>query len=107
MKSCLPVLLTLSKTLHNRYAARGFTVLQVQDRTAMLAELRAWVQAQGIMYPVAIVKSGINDGWLGETFRHYGVQAVPALFPIDREGRLRQVESAARLSEQIEGFLKN
>jgi len=77
----------------------------VQDCTATLAELRAWVKARGIPYPVAMVRSGMDDGWLGETFRRYGVQAVPALFLVDREGRLQPVQSMAGLSEQIERLL--
>jgi protocatechuate 3,4-dioxygenase beta subunit/thiol-disulfide isomerase/thioredoxin len=101
---CEQLLPTL-KDLQARYAARGFTVLQVQDCTATLAELRAWVKARGIPYPVAMVRSGMDDGWLGETFRRYGVQAVPALFLVDREGRLQPVQSMAGLSEQIERLL--
>lgn len=94
-------LLPTLKTLHNRYADRGFTVLQVQDRALSLGELRAWVREKGLHYPVAMVQSDLHDGWTSETFQSYGVQAVPALFLIDREGVLHRVESLAGLPEQM------
>jgi protocatechuate 3,4-dioxygenase beta subunit/peroxiredoxin len=98
-------LLPTLQDLHERHAAQGFTVLQVQDRSLPLGELRTWVQKRSLSYPVAMVQSGLYDGWASETFQNYGVQAVPMLFLIDRAGILHPVESMAGLSEQVEKLL--
>jgi thiol-disulfide isomerase/thioredoxin len=98
-------LLPQLKEWQEHYAGQGFTVVQIQDRSLAPAELRAWVQKKGLSYPVAMVQSGLDEGWAGQTFSAYGVVAVPALFLIDRAGNLHSIPSLARLREQIEELL--
>lgn len=98
-------ILSILKDLQERHLGQDFTVLLVVDRSLSLGELRAWVRKRGLSYPVAMVQSGFYEGWADGTFADYGVQAVPALFLIDRTGVLHCIESLARLPEQIEQLL--
>jgi peroxiredoxin len=63
-------------------AAARVPMITVAMQSGSPAEVRAYLQQQGVDYPV------VNDdrGWLAA---QYGVKAVPASFILDDEGRVR------------------
>ena len=80
------------------YEARGFTVVSVEwgGRTD-LATLEAHVHASGITYPV------LHDG-AGANTERYGVQAFPAAFVLNKNGRV--VWEGAPLGPGVEAARK-
>jgi peroxiredoxin len=72
------------KRVHNEYKNDGFAVIGVSldnNRSA----LEAFVQNQGIEWPQVFD----GRGWENEVSTVYQVNAIPAMFLIDKEGVLR------------------
>jgi thiol-disulfide isomerase/thioredoxin len=70
------------QALHEKYAARGFSVLGVSIDEDGPSKVKKFVKAKKIKYPIAL-DSAKQPAW--ERFK---VKAVPAAYLIDREGRI-------------------
>lgn len=94
---CAPCLADLPrlKRLHARHAGAGLVIVGVNlDRTPA-RDFRSWLQRQGVGWP-QVREPG---GYEGELAQRFAVDALPASFLFDRDGRLR----AARLQgERLE-----
>lgn len=64
--------------------AHDHPLIGVAMQSGRDAEVAAWMATRGVAYPV------VNDPD-GELARQYGVNAVPASFVLDRQGRVRFV----------------
>jgi len=70
------------QALHDKYAAKGFTVVGVSIDEGGPSKVKKFVSSKKIDYPIAL-DSEQAPAW--EAFR---VKAVPAAFLLDREGRI-------------------
>lgn len=70
------------EALHQRYRARGVTVLGVSIDEGSPKKVRGFVKARRLTYPIAI------DTDRAPAWAAYKVKAVPAAFLIDRDGRI-------------------
>lgn len=70
------------QALHDRHAAQGLTVLGVSIDENADAKVRRFVRTQRFTYPIAI------DGGTTPAWQAYHVKAIPAVFLIDRVGRV-------------------
>jgi thiol-disulfide isomerase/thioredoxin len=93
------------KTWHDRYQDKGLTVIGVHspefDEERKVENLRREVASLGIRYPVVTD----NDY---QTWNAYKVEAWPAIFLLDKEGRIRWMhvgegdyDEAERLIEKL------
>jgi thiol-disulfide isomerase/thioredoxin len=83
---CAPCLEDLPrlKRLHGRQGPHGLTIIGVSlDRTST-RDFRSWLQRQAIAWP-QVRETGQYDSPLARTF---GVEAIPASYLFDRQGRL-------------------
>jgi peroxiredoxin len=81
---CVPCLTELEafRTLHARYAARGFTVLAVSvDQPQTAARVRSFAQARAFPFPVLLDPDEA-------VYRLYGGAVMPTSVLIDAEGRI-------------------
>ena len=74
------------KEWHRKYSDRGLVVIGVHSPETLaerdVATVKRYVREHGISYPVAI------DGDFA-TWRRYGNSAWPAIYLIDRQGKIR------------------
>jgi len=71
------------QALHEKYSARGFTVLGVSiDEGNAAAKVKKFVSSKKIRYPIAV------DSEKTPTWERYRVKAVPAAFLVDRNGQV-------------------
>lgn len=70
------------QVLHERHAAQGLTVLGVSIDENAEAKVRRFIRAQRFGYPIAI------DAATSPAWQAYRVKAIPAVFLIDRAGRV-------------------
>lgn len=70
------------QTLHERYGARGFSVLGVSIDERADAKVKKFVAAQKVRYPIAI------DGGTVPAWQAYRVKSVPAAFLLDASGQV-------------------
>ena len=83
---CAPCLddLPRLKRLHARYAPRGLVILGVSLDRSSVRDFRSWLQRQAIAWP-QVREAGGYDSPLA---RQFGVEAIPASYLYDRDGRL-------------------
>ena len=83
---CAPCLEELPrlKRLHEREGPRGLTIIGVSLDRATTRDFRSWLQRQAITWP-QVRESGQYESPLARTF---GVEAIPASYLFDRDGRL-------------------
>jgi len=94
------------KALHGKYARRGLVVLAIYDASLSPEETARQVRAQELPYAAGIVQETPQLGWNGPAFRGYGVNALPAVFVIGRDGRVRAIDLAAgELEEKVRDLL--
>jgi peroxiredoxin len=98
-------LLPQLQALHEQHGAAGLTVVQVVDGSATPEELETFVREAHLTYPFASVEPASSLGWGGQTFGDYGVESVPAVFLIDKQGMLRYADVAEGLEEKVKGLL--
>jgi peroxiredoxin/YHS domain-containing protein len=70
------------QALHDKYAARGFTVLGVSIDTGGPAKVQKFVTSKKFTYPMAL------DTDQTPTWERFQVKAIPAAFLVDRDGRI-------------------
>ncbi len=83
---CAPCLEDLPrlKRLHAREGPRGLTIIGVSLDRATTRDFRSWLQRQAITWP-QVREAGQYESPLARTF---GVEAIPASYLFDRDGRL-------------------
>ena len=83
---CAPCLEELPRLrqLHARQASHGLTIIGVSLDRASPRDFRSWLQRQAITWP-QVREPGQYDSPLARTF---GVEAIPASYLFDRNGRL-------------------
>ena len=83
---CAPCLEDLPrlKRLHARQGPRGLTIIGVSLDRASTRDFRSWLQRQAITWP-QVREAGQYESPLARTF---GVEAIPASYLFDRDGRL-------------------
>ena len=83
---CAPCLADLPrlKRLHARYASDGLAILGVSLDRSSPRDFRSWLQRQAIGWPQVRERGGYES----PLARHFGVEAIPASFLFDRDGRL-------------------
>lgn len=90
---CLDALPSLA-ALDRQYRARGVSVIGVATQESQIADIRSIVREKGVDYPVLFDEKD-------ESRARYAVDAVPALFVIDRRGVIRDVDRGARPVESL------
>lgn len=70
------------QALHDKYAARGFSVVGISIDEGGPAKVKQLVKSKRFSYPIAM------DSEKAPAWDAYRVKAVPAAFLIDREGRI-------------------
>ena len=70
------------QALHDKFQARGFSVIGVSIDEGGPAKVKKYVAAKRFTYPMAM-DSGKSPAW-----EAFGVKAVPAAFLLDRDGRI-------------------
>ena len=70
------------QALHEKYAARGMSVVGISIDEGGVAKVRKYVESKKFTYPIA-VDSNKSPAW--DAFR---VKAVPAAFLLDRDGKV-------------------
>ena len=103
-RTCVQGMETL-RGLRKHYGDR-LAILAIHDRTASAVEVREFAAEKGLAFAIGIVKSTKDDGWAGETFRAYGVKALPASFLIDRRGVLRHSDVTQDTQDKIDALLQ-
>jgi len=83
--------------LARRYADRGLAVVGV-DTNDNPEDALEWARAHGLSYPIVI-----DDG---KTSRGYGVQNLPTLVVLSREGKVVAVRVGVTDGTELEGILK-
>ncbi len=92
----IPGYVELSQT----YADQGLVIVGVSVDQGPAAQVKKFVQAKKMTYPVGIVE----DDKMMTDFG--GVEAIPTTFIIDREGRIRFKKVGAMEKEEFETLLK-
>ena len=103
-RPCVQSMETL-RLLHERYANR-LAVLAIHDRSASVEEVRQFAAARKLSFAIGLVKSTKDDGWAGETFRAFGVRALPVSFLIDRKGILRQSGVTEGIKDKVDALVQ-
>ena len=87
---CAPCLdeLPRLKRLHERHGAEGLVILGVSLDRSSVRDFRSWLQRQAIDWP-QVREAGGYDSPLA---RHFGVDAIPASYLYDRDGRLHATQ---------------
>ncbi len=83
---CAPCLEDLPrlKRLHDRFAAQGLMIVGVSLDRSSPRDFRSWLQRQAIGWPQVRERGGYD----GPLARRFDVEAIPASFLFDRDGRL-------------------
>jgi peroxiredoxin len=89
-RPCVKVLDDL-KALQEKEGADKLGVIAVHDRTATPEEIEQFRKDHSIPFPIVRVPAAPRDGWDSETFRAYGVTALPTVVRIDTEGKVESV----------------
>jgi peroxiredoxin len=89
-RPCVKVLDDL-KALQEKEGADKVGVIAVHDRTATPKEIEQFRKDHSIPFPIVRVPAAPRDGWDSETFRAYGVTALPTVVRIDTEGKVESV----------------
>ena len=76
---CVKVMPDLQK-LHDKLSKKGFAVLGVSVDEEGAKKVKPFVEKRKFTYPILIDESG---GW-----KKWGVQSIPALFLVDKEGQI-------------------
>jgi thiol-disulfide isomerase/thioredoxin len=84
---CAPCLEDLPrlKRLHARQGAHGLTIIGVSLDRASTRDFRSWLQRQAIVWP-QVREAGQYDSPMA---RRFGVDAIPASYLFDRDGRMQ------------------
>ena len=98
------------QALHEAYAEKGVSFIGVSldqprdDDPARdgLTLLRNWIADNGITWPQYYQ----GNGWDSPFSREWRVRSIPAVFVIDREGRLVTPDARGRLENLIPGMLE-
>jgi thiol-disulfide isomerase/thioredoxin len=90
---CVAAMPRLQK-LHQKHAAKGFAVVGVAIDEKGAEVVAPMVGKKKVTYPVLL---GTEAAWSA-----YGVKALPALFLIDREGRIQQQFGGATSHRTVE-----
>jgi len=92
--------LPLVKSAHGRFHERGFEIIGVS------------LDAERPGFDQAVARHGLNwpqhyDGkvWANQIALKLGVTRLPALWLLDRQGRLRELDARTRLEERIQALL--
>jgi peroxiredoxin len=94
-RPCVKVLDDL-KALQEKQGADKLGVIAVHDRTATPQEIEEFRKDHGLAFPIVRVPDGPRDGWDSDTFRAYGVSALPTVVRIDAEGKVESVGAGMR-----------
>jgi peroxiredoxin len=89
-RPCVKVLEAL-KALQAEKGADKLGVIAVHDRTAKPEEIEQFRRERSLAFPIVRVPDAPRDGWDCETFRAYGVTALPTVVRIDAEGKVESV----------------
>jgi hypothetical protein len=99
----------LLRELHTELARQGrqdVVIMALYDRSASAEEVAAYARAERLPYPIGIVAEPSGPG-RESVFAAWGARQLPALFVIDREGRVRAVnpsrEELLRLVDSRKG----
>ncbi len=94
------------KTLYNKYHGQGVEFIGVSlDETREeggLDKLKKFVQEQEIAWPQYYQ----GNGWNSEFSTSWGIDAIPAVFIIDTDGKLFSVKARDKLDEMIPMLLE-
>lgn len=101
---CIAKMPELQK-LHKQYGAKGFEVVGISLDRPMedggLDELREFVAENEIPWP----QWYLGKGWQSEFAQSWGINAIPSLFVIDAQGKLRSTNPGDDLEELIATLL--
>jgi protocatechuate 3,4-dioxygenase beta subunit/peroxiredoxin len=94
-RPCVKVLDEL-KALQEKQGADKLGVTGIHDRTATPEEIEAFRKEHSIPFPIVRVPDAPREGWDSDTFRAYGVTALPTVVRIDAEGKVESVGASLR-----------
>lgn len=84
---CLPDV----EKMWQKYKDRGFVAISIHNPMNDTAMIREFVEEKGLTYPIAV------DSATGES---YGIQTIPQIWLIDKQGRFRPGKSIEDLLEE-------
>ena len=88
--------------LQEKYEKKGFTFIGMAYRDNEQS-MPDFIREQGINYPIVMADEAILDSY--ERHVSGGVRSVPALFAINRDGRLLSVIIGAQTQEEFERII--
>jgi len=91
----IPALVALQK----KYEKQGLTVVGISVDEAGAAPVNAFVQRTGINYPVVLADERVQQAF-------GGIEAIPTIFIIDRQGRLAAKHVGLTGEGDLEGEIK-
>jgi peroxiredoxin len=74
--------------LNARAAAEGIVVIGVHSAGTPVEEVRAWLKANGVTFPVCVDGPAEKGPWDGQVFNAYHVIEMPTAYVVNREGRV-------------------
>jgi peroxiredoxin len=84
---CMAELPAVQRTAE-RFADRDVVVVGLHDSSGSASQLQALAKRNQLTYPMAVDAPDDPKVSGGKTFRAYGVQAIPSVAVIDREGKV-------------------
>jgi thiol-disulfide isomerase/thioredoxin len=91
------------KSLYAEYKDKGveFIGVSLDQKEGGLEKLKEFVHTQGITWPQYFQ----GDGWNSKFSVSWGINAIPAVFIVDQEGKLYSVEARGKLETLIPELL--
>jgi protocatechuate 3,4-dioxygenase beta subunit/peroxiredoxin len=90
-----------------QFASKGAVIIGLHDSSATLKQLREFAEGKKLTYPLAIDAADDQGPSFGKTFHHYGIQGIPSVAVIDRDGKVAYLghslaEGVGRLSALLD-----
>jgi peroxiredoxin len=88
------------KATYDKLHAKGFEIVGISFDSDE-ARLKAFTTAQKMEWPQYFD----GKGWQNEFGAKYGIQSIPTMWLVDKEGKLRDVEAREHLEAKVEKLL--
>jgi cytochrome c biogenesis protein CcmG/thiol:disulfide interchange protein DsbE len=87
------------RALHEKYAARGLTILGLSVDLLGHAQVRRYVERNGVRFPVAMATPAVLEA--------FGpIRGIPTTFFINRRGEIARITMGYRDREELEEILE-
>lgn len=91
-----------------QFTSKGAVIIGLHDSSATTKQLREFAEGKKLTYPLAIDAPDDQGPSFGKTFRQYGIQGIPTVAVIDRDGKVAYLghslsEAVGRLGAMVAG----